>query len=72
MIISLPVLSKVQIALHTQMACLSVETTTLFLNAEQAIANAQAGDYDQQEVAARLQSYIEDNKVCTSPDLPTD
>lgn len=54
------------------MACLSVETTTLFLNAEQAIANAQAGDYDQQEVAARLQSYIEDNKVCTSPDLPTD
>ena len=39
---------------------------TLFSNAEQAIAKAQAGDYDQQEVAARLQSYIEDNKVCTS------
>ncbi|KAK9839855.1 hypothetical protein WJX81_006437 [Elliptochloris bilobata] len=30
---------------------------------KQAIANAQAGEYDQQEVAKRLQSYIEDNKV---------
>lgn len=30
---------------------------------KQAIAKAQAGDYDEAQVAARLESYIEDNKV---------
>ena len=32
-------------------------------NVKQAIAKAQAGDYDEGQVAARLQSYIEDNTV---------
>lgn len=32
-------------------------------NVKQAIAKAQAGDYDEAQVAARLQSYIEDNTV---------